>query len=327
MVNTDFGRHLQARLEKVLRSRQLLKPRHPILVAVSGGQDSLCLMKLLLDLQAKWEWNLGIAHCDHRWPADVGNADRVREIANNWEIPFYLATASALTTSEGAARQWRYQTLREIAEINGYNYIMTGHTKSDRAETILYHLIRGSGIAGLSTLTWKRSLAPNLELVRPLLEITRAETAQFCQAEQLTIWEDATNQNLQYARNRIRLELLPYLKTNFNPQVEHNLAQTGELLRADLEYLEQMATDLCQKVISESDGSLKLNRMILKNAHLALQRRVMQQILQKILPAAPNYEHIEKLTALISAPNRSRTDPFPGGAIAQVNGEWIYILP
>ncbi|NJO66789.1 MAG: tRNA lysidine(34) synthetase TilS, partial [Leptolyngbyaceae cyanobacterium RM1_405_57] len=181
-------------------------------------------------------------------------------------------------------------------------------------------------------------LNPGLHLVRPLLEITRAETAQFCQTAQLQVWQDSTNQDLHYARNRIRQELLPYLKTHFNPQVEQALSQTAELLRGDIDYLETAATALRQQATTaELSASAQtsaqtspqqgveywLNRLVLKSAHSALQRRVMRQWLRQALPAAPNFEQIEKLTALISAPNRTQTDPFPGGAIATVQGDWI----
>ncbi|MFM7366899.1 MAG: ATP-binding protein, partial [Sphaerospermopsis kisseleviana] len=176
-------------------------------------------------------------------------------------------------------------------------------------------------------LTWQRPMTDNITLVRPLLEVTRTQTEQFCQDFNLPIWEDSTNQNLQYARNRIRNELLPYLKQNFNPQVESHLAQTAELLQAEVEYLEQTARQLrLEASVKGEKEDLQLNRHLLKKQPLALQRRVMRQVLQEILPDAPNFEHIEKITALITAPNRSQTDPFPGGAIAQVQGEWICII-
>jgi tRNA(Ile)-lysidine synthase len=168
-------------------------------------------------------------------------------------------------------------------------------------------------------------------LIRPLLEITRAETAQFCRDTQLTVWEDSTNQDERYARNRIRHDLLPYLQTHFNPQVEQTLAQTAELLRAEVAYLETTAQHLREQASANSPkASLKtepqgLNRSLLRSAPLALQRRVMRQILQEIMSTAPSFDHIEKLTALITAANRSRTDPFPGGAIAEVEGDWIWI--
>ena len=240
---------LHGRLQRTLRQRQLLQRNQRLLVAVSGGQDSLCLLKLLLDLQPKWDWHLGMAHCDHRWQWDVGNAEHVERIAQSWQVPFYLETAVEITQSEAAARQWRYQVLTEMAQEYGYECILTGHTQSDRAETVLYNLIRGSGADGLQALCWRRQLAAGIQLVRPLLEVTRAETFQFCHDLHLPIWEDRTNQDFKYARNRIRQELIPYLQTHFNPQVEQSLAQTSELLRAEVEYMEKEAQALLQKAV------------------------------------------------------------------------------
>jgi tRNA(Ile)-lysidine synthase len=331
---------LHAKIHRTMRSRHLFERNQRLLVAVSGGQDSLCLIKLLLDLQSKWGWNLGIAHCDHRWRSDSeANAHHVKNLAKTWGISFYLETANEPINSEAAARDWRYQALSAIAKANNYQYIVTGHTASDRAETLLYNLIRGTGADGLQALTWQRLLNTGIMLVRPLLEITRTQTEQFCQEFKLPIWEDSTNQNLQYARNRIRQELIPYLQENFNPQVESALAQTAELLQAEVEYLEKAAQELRNGALGIGHGALgmgheedsltllplRLNRRVLQKAPLALQRRVMRQVLQQILIDAPSFEHIEKLTALIIAPNRSQTDPFPGGAIAQVQGDWIYL--
>ncbi|MCW5317670.1 tRNA lysidine(34) synthetase TilS [Nostoc sp. KVJ3] len=322
---------LHAKIHRTIRSRHFFERNERLLIAVSGGQDSLCLIKLLLDLQSKWGWNLGIAHCDHRWRSDSqANAHHVENLAKTWGTSFYLETAKESINSEAAARNWRYQALSAIAQANNYQYIVTGHTASDRAETLLYNLIRGTGADGLQALTWQRPLTTDIMLVRPLLEITRIQTEQFCQEFNLPIWEDSTNQDLQYARNRIRQELVPYLRENFNPQVESALAQTAELLQAEVEYLEKAAQELRQKALGIGDEEnsltllpLKLNRRVLQKAPLALQRRVMRQVLQQILADAPGFEHIEKLTALIIAPNRSQTDPFPGGAIAQVEGDWI----
>ncbi|MEG4966444.1 tRNA lysidine(34) synthetase TilS [Microcoleus sp. B6-A1] len=446
MAESSNWTHLHAQVHRTLLQRQILPSNQRLLVAVSGGQDSLCLIKLLLDLQPKWGWNLAIAHCDHRWRSDSqASANHVELLAKNWGISYYLETASDISKTEAAARQWRYEALTEIAIAHNYPYIVTGHTASDRAETLLYNLIRGSGADGLSALTWTRPLLdsrlpiadfrlgnsgenpnsqisadfklenqdenpqskiqnlkskigrlgnsgenpnsqisvdfrlenqdenpqskiqnlkskigrlgnsgenpnsqisadfrlenqdensqskiPNLKskiyLVRPLLEITRSQTGQFCQEQKLPIWEDSTNQDLQYTRNRIRSELLPYLETHFNPKAQQALAQTAELLRADVEYLELAASDLLQRAMSPIADSLlvdfqlpvKLNRPILREAPLALQRRAMRQLLQQILPSAPSFESVEKLTSLIVAPNRSQTDPFPGGAIGRV---------
>lgn len=131
---------------------------------------------------------------------------------------------------------------------------------------------------------------------------------------------------MQFSRNRIRQELLPYLQSNFNPQVETNLAQTAELLQAEVAYLEEISHHWrLQATVNSPNHDFQFNRRILQKAPLAIQRRVIRQILQAILPASPNFEHIEKLIGLITAPNRSQTDPFPGGAIAIVQDDWILI--
>lgn len=352
---------LHSRLHRLLKVRSLLPPGQPILMAISGGQDSLCLGKILLDLREKWGWQLAIAHCDHRWQGDQGNAAFVQTIAAHWQLPYYAITAiEPIPPTEAAARTWRYQQLTELAQQQGYSVIATGHTASDRAETLLYNLVRGSGADGLQALTWQRALAPEVCLIRPLLSTNRWETAQFCQTIGLTVWEDIHNQDLQYARNRIRQELIPYLQTHLNPQVEIALAQTAELLQAEVEYLESKAQRVYQQVVwrDEGDGEgegdqgdeeiktistsslsspsfpssspspspdLGLNRRLLRTQPLALQRRVTRIALQTVLPVAPQFEHIEKLVALLTAPNRSQTDPFPGGAIAYAMGDWIWL--
>ncbi|MDE5113346.1 MAG: TilS substrate-binding domain-containing protein, partial [Trichodesmium sp. St15_bin1_1] len=153
----------------------------------------------------------------------------------------------------------------------------------------------------------------------------------------LKIWEDSTNQDLHYARNRIRLELFPIL-SQFNPQAELALAKTAEILSAEVEYFENETEKLLERVTKIDINNLNIsqfesqpiryiiNRLVLLEVPLALQRRVMRHILHKVLPANPNFSHIEKLTALINAPNRSQTDPFPGGAIAKVQHPWIILV-
>lgn len=316
-----YWTQLHTKLHKTLRQRSLLPSGEKVLIAVSGGQDSLCLGKLLLDLRSKWNWQLAIAHCDHQWSTDTGIAARVAEVAQNWQLPFYLQIAGILPETEAAARQWRYQALSAIARKKDFKYIVTGHTKSDRAETLLYNLIRGAGGDGLAALSWQRSLTEEVILVRPILGIYRRETLEFCHQFDLPIWFDVVNQNNQYARNRIRGELIPYLQEHFNPRVESSLAQTAELLRADVEYLETTAENLLQQ--AQATNSDRLNRDCLKNAPLAIQRRAIRQFLPLVMNKQPNFAQIEAVIKLISAPNKSRSSTLPGGAIAEVSGKWI----
>jgi len=327
---------LHAQLHQMLRSHRvprasglhprptdLLPRRARLLVAVSGGQDSQCLLRLLVDLQTKWQWQLHTLHCNHRWREDAdANAQFVADWAAELGLPHVVKIAAMPPVSEAAARTWRYEQLAETAIALGCTHVVTGHTASDRAETLLYNLVRGSGLEGLQALTWWRSLSsetPHLALVRPLLEVTREQTGQFCQDYSLPIWEDGTNRDRTYRRNRLRLDVLPILRTHFNPQVDATLAQTAEILAAEVAYLQTAASQVyAQCVVGE-----QVQRRSLVAEPLALQRRVMRQWLSDQIAISPQFAQVDKVVALLTAPNRSQTDPLPGGAIAVVDDPWI----
>ena len=314
---------LHSQLHQTSIARELLPVGANILLAVSGGQDSLCLGQLMRDLQSRWQWQLAVGHCDHGWPQDLGIAERVEQVAAMWQLPFHCETTTNLPETEAAAREWRYQALIDIAQTIGSNYIVTAHTQTDRAETLLYNLIRGAGADGLSALTWRRALTPEITLVRPLLEINRSATGEFCRDYQLPVWEDVYNFNRKYARVRLRTEIIPQLAAEFNPQIESHLARTGELLRADVECLELLAEDL---YVRASDGvGTKLDRLLLQSAPLALQRRVVRRFLSQALGKMPTFSQIEETIGLIDAPNRTRTSTFSQGLAAEVSGKWIVV--
>jgi tRNA(Ile)-lysidine synthase len=314
---------LHSQLHQSLIDRQLLPIGSNILIGVSGGQDSLCLGQLLKDLQSRWKWQLAVAHCDHGWIQDVGIADRVEQVTAKWMLPFHCETTANLPETEAAAREWRYQALVRIAAQTRSTYLVTAHTQTDRAETFLYNLIRGAGADGLCAMHWYRQLTPTIKLVRPLLEINRTQTGEFCKEYQLPVWEDAYNHDLKYARNRLRKEIIPRLAADFNPQVESHLAHTAELLRSDVEYLESLAREWYQQAIDEQ--GVKLDRVLLQSIPVALQRRVIRQFLAQLLDKMPNFSQIEATIVLINAPNRTRTSTFSDGLAAEVYGKWIVV--
>ena len=334
---------LHAHLHQTLRSRRLgddnrplpaegetnflLPPGAKLLVAASGGQDSQCLLRLLLDLRRQWHWQLHVVHCNHRWRTDAeANAEFVAQLTAAWAVPCRIAVAAAPPTSEATARAWRYQVFAEVAAAWGCSHVVTGHTASDRAETLLFNLVRGSSLDGLQALTWQRSLSPttpHITLVRPLLTITRDQTGSFCRDFDIPIWEDITNADRTYRRNRLRLDILPLLREHFNPQVDATLAQTAEILTAEVAYLTAETDRLYGDCVMDE----RLQRRSLRTVPLALQRRVIRQWLTHHLSTAPHFDHVDKVRALVTAPNHSQTDPFPGGAIAVVNDPWILLQP
>ncbi|MGB3296890.1 MAG: tRNA lysidine(34) synthetase TilS [Phormidesmis sp.] len=342
--NTMAWSAAHAKLHTLLSKRTLLPKDSSILMAVSGGQDSLCLARLLVDLQIRWRWSLRLVHCDHRWRDDsADNAAYVCDLAKQWHIPIWVEAAKISLNSEAKAREWRHETFTKVARSHSCSYVVTGHTASDRAETTLYNLIRGSGIDGISSLPWQRSIdsyQPTVTLVRPLLSFSRQETEDFCQQQNISVWEDSSNLDLKFRRNRIRQELLPYLREHFNPQVERSLSQTAEIATADLAYLQAQSANLYAQVITEissdsdSNSSAKcpkhhraweIDAPQLSLAPLALQRRVVRQLLHRSLPQPPNFEQIEALVNLLQAPNGSRTSTYPGELVAQVRKPAIWL--
>jgi tRNA(Ile)-lysidine synthase len=226
--------------------------------------------------------------------------------------------------TEGKAREWRYGALTEIARREGFSFLVTGHTKSDRAETFLYHLARGAGTGGLASLTWRRSLTEDLLLVRPLLNVSRVETLTFCEARQLPIHPDRANEDLHYKRNRVRQELIPYLRTRLNPRIEEHLCQTAAILEAENDYLEEIARGIYEKAIDRENQ--RLDRSALRSLPLALQRRVIRRFLAQYLPASPNFAEIEAVVSLIDAPNRTRTSSLSGSISVQARDNWLELV-
>jgi tRNA(Ile)-lysidine synthase len=275
-------------------------------MAVSGGQDSLCLGQLLLTLQPRWQWQLAVGHCDHGWPTDQGIADRVRSVAQTWQLPFYCWNAQNLPETEAAARHWRYQALIAMAQTRGYQYVVTGHTQSDLAETLMYNLIRGAGSEGLSSLRSVRVLAAGIQLVRPLLNIDRQSTGLFCQQQQLPVWPDAYNDQPRYARNRVRQNIAE-LSTQFHPRITQHFAQTSQILAAESDYLQELALVAYRSALV-APGIV--DRDAVSVLPLALQRRVIKLFLQKY---APSFELIEAIVMLLKAPHNSRSSSLRGG--------------
>ena len=312
------------RLHKTIKSRKFLPPNSKILIGVSGGQDSLCLAHLCLDLRTKWNWEVAIAHYDHGWELDQGLAEHIQKICQGWEATLYVEKArEKIPETEASARKYRYQALIDIATQHKFNYLLTGHTLSDRSETFIYNLLRGGGLEGLTALHWTRQLTEDIILVRPMLNFLRRETLEFCQQMQLPIWEDEYNHQKKFARNRIRLDLIPYLEKNFNPQTQKHLAQTAEILRADLEYLQAQTLELFHLAALEDNNVLQ--RSILVPQPLSLQRRVVKKYLELNLPKMPRFDSIEQVVNLITAPNGSCSSTLAKNKIAQVKDDFIHL--
>ena len=278
------------RLHQLLLDDPTLLPQGgQLLIAVSGGQDSLALTRLLLDLREQHHWQLQLWHGNHNWREDAAaNAQHLQQLAAHWDLPLTVECAEPAPSSEAAARQWRYERLLQQAETSGCQLVLTGHTASDRAETLLFHLIRGADLTGLSSLRQKRPLGAGITLVRPLLAFSRADTQACCEDLGLPVWHDSTNSDRQFSRNRLRLDVMPELEA-LNPGATQHLARTAQLLE-ELEGQHSALEALALEAIRSEPGSWELDRQRWQQQPIELQKRLLhrwvQQTCQQQLSAA-----------------------------------------
>ena len=227
---------------RLRRDPDLLPAGAPLLLAVSGGQDSMALTRLLQDLGRLHGWSLHLWHGDHGWrPESARQAEELQAWAEGCGLAITLERASAPPASEAAARAWRYDRLGAQALERACRHVVTGHTASDRAETLLLHLARGSHRQGLASLRRRRPLSPNspISLVRPLLGLGRADTGQFCADWALPIWLDPSNASPRFSRNRIRQEVMPVLE-QLHPGCASRISALAERLEQEQAGLEEL---------------------------------------------------------------------------------------
>lgn len=291
-------------LEKVkeyCRKNSLLSYGEKIVIACSGGADSLTLVDVLLKLKEEYALSLVVAHLDHMFRGDDSAADAkfVQEFCLAKSVPCFLQRTDVKAFaalhglgSEEAARIVRYQFLRKVARDLGGAKIATGHHKDDQAETILLHLLRGAGSAGIS------GIRPiNHDIIRPLLSVTRKEIDLYCKQHNFLPRIDQTNFDDCYTRNRIRLSLLPKIKEEFNPLITDALCKTAQLVGDEHAYVVENAKLYLRKSLQESQENRVIQRKDFLSLHIALKREVIRQIIVTIQGDLKGitFQHIEKM--------------------------------
>lgn len=232
--------------------------------------------------------------------------------------------------TESAAREWRYAALSSLAKEHGLDTVVTGHTRTDLAETVLFNLAHGAGCDGLSAMAWERRLCEGVRLVRPMLDVSREETGEFCEEVGVDVWRDMYNEDRKYARNRVRGDVMPVLKEALHGRVEEGLARTAELLREDSEHLEAEAGLLFGEVVEiGEDGSVRIDRGVMGRASVAMQRRVVRRVLRECVGVKHRrglFPQIEAVCALVEDEVGKTAASLVRGSEARVVCErWIEI--
>jgi tRNA(Ile)-lysidine synthase len=313
---------LPRKVTEFIKQHGLLFPSDQVLVAVSGGPDSVALLHLLYDLRQKLELRLEVAHLQHgiRGAEAREDARFVAELANKLGLPFHLKevninkikSAAGKGNLEALARAERYRFFAAAAREYRLGKIATGHTLNDQAETVLMWLLRGAGLKGLGGMPPAHHLngtnlesASRLIVIRPLLAVSRAEIEEYLREKHLTCRLDYSNQDPSLLRNWIRLKLIPQLEERTDRNLPARLARQAELIREEEELLDGLA-HVALTEIRTAEGMARGS--LLKHSK-SLQRRVLRLWIEEVRGhlRGLDFQHVEALLDLIKAgPPQSR---------------------
>jgi tRNA(Ile)-lysidine synthase len=338
-ARSRFGQRLERRVLRYIESHGLFSGAQRALLAVSGGPDSTALLLTLAHLAASGalKLDLWLAHFDHALRRRAEReAEKVflADLAARLGLPFLVGQGDVRAHArqhrlslEEAARELRYRFLAEEAEKAAINVVATGHTADDQAETVLMHLVRGSGLAGLAGMrpssSWPFPGHGDLLLVRPLLEVSRGQTERYCQEEGVSPCLDVTNLLLGPLRNRIRHELLPLLR-RYNPKIDGALLRLAAATASDLTYLEETAGTFWQALAVKDESSVSFRREELMALSPAIRTRLLQAACQQLLADDRQIEavHIHSMVEALAKPAASSIS-LPGGLAFAVDGESV----
>jgi tRNA(Ile)-lysidine synthase len=243
---------LLQRVEQNILSRHLLKEGQMVLVAVSGGLDSMTLLQMLQKLAMRHQWRLTVAHFNHQLRGRSSDADEglVRRTAATLKLPFAVARAdvrkfakTSKLSIEMAARKLRHEFYVRAARERKISVVALAHHADDQVELFFLRLMRGAGSEGLAGMKWRSSSPADwkIALVRPMLDVAKAELRDFARENKVRFREDATNASLDLPRNRVRNELLPLLRRRYQPALTRTILRLMELVGAEAEVVGEMA--------------------------------------------------------------------------------------
>ena len=275
-------------------------------VAVSGGPDSLALLEALLELADRIGIRLGVAHFNHRLRGAESDADEafVRQRAETHGLPFERDEAIPGETDgenlEAAARRARYAFFERLIQQGTFDRIATGHTQSDQAETVLFRVLRGTSVAGLAAVRPVRRPG----IVRPLIDVSRGEVIEWLEQRGSTWREDSSNRDLRFSRNRLRRDLLPRLRSEWNPQVERALARLGNQAAGEEAYWQGVVDQALGTLVSFRDAnSLEIDCLAARALHPAVLNRCFERLAHQCKAAGRQFDAqtLDQLAAMIQS--------------------------
>ncbi|MEN8242414.1 MAG: tRNA lysidine(34) synthetase TilS [Chloroflexota bacterium] len=325
---------MRNKIKRLLEEESGLGPTDALVVGVSGGPDSICLLHLLA---SNTNYQIVAAHLDHQLRAESKNdAAAVQAFLENIGLDFVLGTEDVGKYSkenglslEEAGRELRYKFLFAQAELHDAKAVLVGHHADDQVETVLMHFLRGSGLAGLGGMreSGLTQWHPNIPLVRPLLTVRRQKIEAYCEEHALFTLEDASNQDTAFFRNRLRNELIPYLE-GYNPRIRELVTQMADSLRADHAVL----SDLAQKafadcLIDSGPQHIALHRSIFSAQPLGVRRNLVRQAVNLLRPGLRDFgfKDTARVLELLQHPPQSGQADLTAGLRVQIDADRLII--
>jgi tRNA(Ile)-lysidine synthase len=322
------------RVHSYIRAYSLLKAGDRVAVAVSGGADSVVLLRVLLELQKSLGVVLSVAHFHHGIRGAEADADLqfVKELAVRFDLELHTGAGDApafarehKASLETAARELRHRWFAQLIGDGKADKIATAHTLDDQAETVLMRVIRGTGARGLAGIF---PLHQEKQLVRPLLEVSRLEVEAYLQTIGQPWREDSSNRDLNHARNRIRHQLIPLLERDFNPSVRQTLAGLAEVARGEAEYWNKEVLSLLPRLVrpgkpsrsgrttsGEASDVLAMDLAVFRTLPLALQRHAFHELARKF-GVSLELKHVQQLTEMAREGRGAGRLALPDGLMA-----------
>jgi len=282
----------------------LLEKNDKILLAFSGGLDSTGLLGIFLELRKEWHFDLFLGHFNHKLRQSADEDEQfVRKVAQKHAIPLFIASEDVRAFAkrnrlnlEEAGRRLRYDFLSQTAQKIGGAKIATGHTLNDQAETFFLRLMRGSGLKGLGC------ISPVVEgrIIRPLLALERKDIAEYVREKNLEFRDDESNLDRSFARNKVRLDLIPYIQENFEPDIVRRIGKIVTILQEEEAYLENLTNHQAKKAVFQKKGEVGLDLNMLSTLPRGLARRIVRDFIKKLKGDLReiSFENVESLLNL-----------------------------
>lgn len=314
-----------SQVRNTIEEYKMLSPKDVVVVGVSGGPDSIALLHILYSLKEEYDLTLFVVHLNHMLRGEEAEEEAcfVAELAKKWGLSCRVLKKDIRKISkekglsiEEAGHKVRHEIFRQVGQEIGAQKLALGHHADDRAETVLIHLIQGSGLQGLA------AMPPTADwIIRPLAKVFKTEIINYCRDHNLNFYLDQSNEEPVYLRNKVRLNLLPYLKKEFNPQIVEALLRLEDIVVPENQYLDIESDQALEDIlIKREKGGLILNKDKLIQKHLAIQRRVIRKAYNLLRPENQglSFIHVEQILDLIGSNQGSKQLNLPQGIILKV---------